>query len=365
MNFLKNLFSKKENPVNTYEDFWNWFGNNSNEFYNLVKSHYNIQHGFFDKLTPKLAQLKDGYSFLTGMYNDTTAELVITADGDPQNIVFVEELVAAAPQINGWKFVALKPALDIKNVSIDMGDFSFNENNLHFYDSGSADYPDEIEITIVHDDYSEENKIRIISGVYIFLDNYLGELEFVNNIDNLTITGKQNAVAELIPIAKLKEFLVWRQKEFVEKYEGVRYKTDEDSYSMLEAELPSGNPLLAVINNELLNWDCKASHPWIGICTMKYDGSNNNGLPNEQVYNLMNSIEEEILQDLKDYEGFLNIGRQTAEGERNVFFACKDFRKPSKVFFQIQQKYANRIEIEYAIFKDKYWRYFDRFIENI
>jgi hypothetical protein len=50
--------------------------------------------------------------FLTGMYNDDTVELVLTADGAVKNIVFVEELVNSAPKIEGWKFTALKPALD-------------------------------------------------------------------------------------------------------------------------------------------------------------------------------------------------------------------------------------------------------------
>jgi hypothetical protein len=53
--------------------------------------------------------------FLTGMMDHNRAELVLTADRTINNIVFVEELVATAPEIPGWKFTALKPALDIEN----------------------------------------------------------------------------------------------------------------------------------------------------------------------------------------------------------------------------------------------------------
>ncbi len=52
-----------------------------------------------------------------------------------------------------------------------------------------------------------------------------------------------------------KEFLTWRQKEFIEKYEGARYDTENDEYSMMEAELESGNMLLAIVNTNLLEWD--------------------------------------------------------------------------------------------------------------
>jgi hypothetical protein len=326
-----------------------------------VKNGKNIEKGFFDELSEKLEELKDGYLFLTGMYDDNTVELVFTADGDTKNIVFVEELVEAAPVCLGWKFTCLKPAIDIEDFSIEMDGYTFNSDNLKFYPNELADYPDEIDITLVHNNLTEENKEQISHGVYIFLDNYLGELDFLNNIDNLTIVGRTEAQKDLVPIEKLKDYLTWRQKEFNEKYEGVRYNTENDTHSMLEAELESGNKLFAVINTDLLNWDRKASHPWIAVLTLKYNGSDNNGLPKEKDYKLLDIIEDEILQEVKDIDGYLNIGRQTAENEREIYFACRDFRKPSKVFYAIERKYSVRFKMEYSIYKDKYWQTFERF----
>jgi hypothetical protein len=364
MSFFKNIFKVKDEPIKSYADFWTWFQSNEKDFFNVVKNRKDIEKGFFNKLSAKLEDLKEGYFYLTGMYDANTVELVLTADGSTKNIVFVEELVEAAPKIAGWKFTSLKPALDIKDVSIEMGGYKFNSDNLHFYANELPNYPDEIDITIVHADLTEENKKQILNGVYIFLDNYLGELDFLNNIDNLTAVGKSEAQNELVPIEKLKAFLTWRQKEFSEKYDGVRYNTENDTHSILEAELESGNKLIAVINTELLNWDSKASHPWIAVFTLKYDGSNNNGMPNDKDYKLLDTIEEEIMQELKDVDGFLSIGRQTAKSERDIYFACKDFRKPSKVFYAIQQKYSDIFEIEYDIYKDKYWQSFERFNKN-
>jgi hypothetical protein len=346
------------NLKNSYTDFWNWFQDNEKTFFDVVKSHKNIEKRFFDKLLPKLAELKEGYYFLAGMLDDNTAELVLTADGNIKNIVFVEDLVEQAPEINGWKFTALKPATDM---AINMHGYQFDNENLFFYSNDHADYPDEIDISVVHNDLTEENKEQIAHGIYIFLDNRLGELDFACNIDNMQITGRHEAEKELVPIEKLKDFLIWRQKEFIEKYEGVRCNTENDTYSALEAKLNNGNKLLAIINTQLLNWDSKASHPWIGVFTIKYDGSETNGMPDEEDYNALNEIEDEMLQYLTDKDGYLNIGRQTADGEREIYFACKDFRKPSKVFFETQQKYADRFEIDYDIYKDKYWQSFERF----
>ena len=204
------------------------------------------------------------------MYDEDTVELIITPDGDLCNIVFVEELIQAAPVIEGWRFTALKPELGIENVNIQMAGYEFNSDTMHFYPNEHAAYPDEIDIVIVHSQYSEEDKGAIVNGTYIFLDNYLGELNSVTTIDNVTVIGKEEATGELVPMEKLKDYLIWRQKEFVEKYEDTRYDTENDGYSVFEAER-EGLPLIAVINTDLLQWDGKASHPWILQMEMKYD----------------------------------------------------------------------------------------------
>lgn len=87
-------------------------------------------------------------------------------------------------------------------------------------------------------------------------------------------------------------------------------------------------------------------------------------MPNENDYQSLSEIGESVAQQLSDEGGNLYVGRQTADGERDIYFACKDFRKPSKVFFKIQQDYSNRFEIAYDIYKDKYWQSFERFKSN-
>jgi hypothetical protein len=364
MNFLKNVFGKKDEPIRTYADFWNWFQKNEKDFFKVVNSYENVEEGFFNKISPRLNELKEGFFYLAGMHDDHTAELVITPDGVVRNIVFVEELVQSAPKIKGWKFTPLKPALPIENVSIEMSGYKFDKENLSFYPNDSPGYPDEIDIVLVHHDLTEENKPTITNGIYIFLDNYLGELNFATTIDNLTVTSKKEAQKELIPIEKLKDFLIWRQKEFIEKYEGIRHNTENDHYAGLEAELEDGKPLVAIINTDLLKWDSKASHPWVLKIEVSYDGKENNGMPDEETYGLLDEIENKVMEQLKDFEGYLNIGRQTADSVREVYFACKDFRKPSKVLQEIQDSYAGTIPVTFDIYKDKYWRSFDRFDIN-
>jgi len=364
MSFFKNIFSKKEVPVKSYEDFWLWFQKNEKTFFEVLKNKGDVEKVFFIKLSPKLNQVKEGIYYLAGMFNDSIAELVFSAEGEIKNMVFVEEFVLHAPCIDGWLFTPLKPALDIANVNIDMAGYRFNRENISFYANDLIEYPDEIDITVVYSDYNEADKTTTTNGTFIFLDNFLGELNFAASIDNIKVIGKQDAQKELVPIEKLKDYLAWREKEFIEKYEGVRNSTENGTYSMFKAELKSGNALLAVINTDLLNWDRKASHPWIAKIEIRYDGEKNRGMPDKGTYNLLNEMEDEISGQLIDYEGYLNIGRQTAEGVREIYFACKEFRKPSRILFEIENKYKNKLDIRYSIYKDKYWRSFNRFINN-
>ena len=366
MGFFNNLFGKKETPIANNADFWKWFQSNSAEFFKIVKEGKNIQRDFFGKLSPQLAKLQDDFYFLTGMADDHKAELILTPDGKVKNIVLIEALVQSAPAIPNWKFTALKPTHRIEDVRIDLEGCVFDSENLSFYAVDHKSYPDEVDIVIVRNDDNEDDRSKIIQGTYLFLDNYLGELNFVTTIDNLTVIPKSESDSqhELIPISKLKDFLVWREKEFVEKYDGIRYDTENDSYSSLEATLNNGRPLIAIINTTLLDWDRKASHPWILKVEIKYNGDNNNGFPDNETYQLLNVFEDEIMHELKDFDGYLNIGRETADNTREIYFACKDFRRRSKILHSLMKKYAEKLEADYEIYKDKYWQSFERFMAN-
>ncbi len=119
--------------------------------------------------------------------------------------------------------------------------------------------------------------------------------------------------------------------------------------------------MVAVVNSDLLEWNSKASHPWVLRFEIKYGGENNNGFPDEKTYKFLDLIENDITIKLKDFEGYLNIGRETVDNLREIYITCKEFRKPCKVADKIVKKYSNNIEINYEIYKDKYWSSLNRF----
>lgn len=362
MSFLNKLIGKKEDSIKTYEEFWIWFQKNKEKFVDVVQKDNDIENNFLNILSSKLNNVKDGFYFLTGLLDNNSVELIITADGVIKNIVFVEELISVAPKIKGRVFTALKPSINNEDFGINMGKYNFNNENLFFSYNIHRDSPDLIDINIHYSNYYTEDIEQIEQGIFIFLDNYLGELYFATVIDNIKVEGQNFSADEKIPINKLKDYLIWRQKEFIEKHEGVKYNSENDKFSVIEAELENGNNLVAVINSDLLRWNCKPSYPGIAVLIINFDGNYSNGMPSNIDNDYLVQIENEILGLLTEQDGNLNIGRQTANGERLIYFACSDFRKPSKVLFDIKKRYSYKFEIEFDIYKDKYWQSFEHFI---
>lgn len=358
------LFGKKEEaPVRTNAEFWNWFKSHHKAFYKIVSKGENVEEAFFTQLGPKLDQLRPGYWFLCGMYNETMADLIITADSFVKNIVFAEELIAEAPALPGWRFTALKPAHDIENCRVSMDGYKFNQDTLRFYPVEDPECPDEINIVLVHSDYTDENADDIIRGSYIFLEHYLGELNSVTTIDSLDFKSPEKATGELIDMERLKSYLVWREKEFVEKYEDGMYHDDyEDGISVLEAELEDGSAAIATMNTKLLNWDGKVAYPWMLRVTIAYDPSGN--MPDFEASTRLNALEDRLINRLKPADGYLWLGHETSRGERDIYFACKEFRKVSKVVWEEEHNFGYGYNFAYDIFKDKYWRALQHFVQE-
>jgi len=361
MGLFKKLFrSEEESEITTYADFWKWFALHHRSFHQMVSSmdRATIEEQFFRQIAPRLHDLNHGIFYLTGMLGDSIAELVLTADGNPKSVVYVEELVDAAPELDGWRFTKLKQPSP--GIGVHMHGQIFDAETLSFYPNESESLPDLIDITLVHAAFDGDDDNGLKNGAFIFLENLIGELNLLTIVDQVQFATPAGAEKEIIPIDALPNFLETRQSLFAEKHDGVRIFTENDSYSLLEATLENGNKLLATVNTDLLRWERKASHPWMLVVTVKYDPEELMGLPTSQTGEKLEEIEDFITQSLKDADGYLNIGRQSANGERNIFFACVDFREPSKVLDRTIEKFPEW-SISYDIFKDKYWESVEMF----
>ena len=342
-------------PISVAE-FWDWFREQAPAFHKIIETRDPVPHGFVDKLRPKLNALDDSLSFLAGMQDGHTAELVFTADGSLKNFGFIEALVAAAPALDGWLFTALKPPMSA-DIRIDMNGLAFSKEELSFYANENPQYPDDIDLTIVHRDWREDAHDAVFQGTCIFLENMLGEEAMATTIDNLEVAGPGAAAQERIPIEKLPEYLRWRQKEFVEKYEGsYRPRPAEERYSVLQGSAPDGKGVVAAVNSGALAWDGTAAYPWMTLVIAQYPADKRTGMPDEKALALIEELDADIAAALGDERDCIELARETGSGKRRTYLACRDFRKASAALRAVQQAWAGRMPLSYDIVKDKYWR---------
>ncbi|MBO9154003.1 DUF695 domain-containing protein [Chitinophaga sp. GCM10012297] len=360
MRFISRLFGKKEHAkTNTHAAFWAWFASREKEFYKVLFKGTDIDSRFMDKVIPQLHQLNVQFYCLAGKYDEQTVEMVISAEGDIKSFVFVEDLVADAPALPGWKFTALKPGLGF-DIKIGMGGYEFSRDNISFYSNESSEYPDQIDITFVHPGYTEENHKEIGNGIVIFLENALGELDTATLIDNIDF-GPADSEKELIPLEKLEDFLRWREKEFVEKYKATRSNSDNDLYSVVEGRNSYNMPLIACINSELLEWDAKPSHPWMMVVEHEFEWDES-GMPSAEMHERLGKFEDELLAGLAGTPGHLYLGRNTEGGSCFIYIACREFREISRQTAARIEKYLLKRSVNYRIYKDKYWMTMEKFI---
>jgi len=356
MSDFKNISGHKNTTIDLNRAFWNWFFANEKEFHNIIKEGVNIKEDLFSKLLPKLNELKEGLTVLTRMVDENNAELIFSANRAVRNFVFVEELFAAAPDIKGWKFGAHNPEREKNLMDVDVDGYHFSLDNLSFYPEVDVNYPDEIEIVIVHDDFTEEKKNTISDGISFFLDNLLSKIRFVTMIDRLTVISTAEARRELIPIEKLKPYLIWREKEFVAKYEDVTVDITDHDTVLFRGERTDGSRVVAIMNKDLLKWEAKMSHPWMLKFEICFAEALNSNLAIAPIFKTVFLIEEEILLAFKGKNGQLRICSETSNDVTVIYYACKEFRNSSKIAYQIQQNFKDKVEISYEIHKDKYWR---------
>jgi hypothetical protein len=360
MRLLKRLFSKKDQSI-SYAEFWEWFVKNESKFYQIVKEGKNFEAGFFNPLSKKLDVLRSEIYYLTGMMEDNKAELIFSAEGRVPLFVFVEELVAAAPSLENWKFTALKPASEKDTFEIKREGKVFNSSNISFYANEIEACPDEIDLTLIYHDWDEKDVENSGVGVALFLENWLGEVEMATNIDYYKVVGPDSVEKELIPISKLRSYLSWREKEFLEKYEKVKlYKTDFE-LTILEFEPEDSKRTIVTVNGELLEWDQKGSHPWMTVLTITYKSGEEPGMPNQSDQTLLYQLEDEIEELLTRKDSCLWLARSTGWNERKIYWACHDFRHPSRVLDMVTKRHKANFDFKISIFRDKYWMSVDKY----
>jgi hypothetical protein len=361
---LTKLFGKKE-EADPKKAFWNWFAKNEHRFRNSVND-MDKAHGFLDDLLKQMKPFNPWLKALAGPYGDERFELIITADGDIALFCKVEELVESAPVINGWLITAHKPAIGMEKMSINMFGYKFSSDNMSFSPLKDENYPDEINIVIVHPDFTENEKADFHTAAMIFLENSLGELNTATIIDKYEVRGIPSPVdnAGLVPMAKLEDYLKWREKEFVEKYASLDGSRPPENWTVLEAEDGKGKLMFSTIDTGFKNWEYRSAYPWLVQIDIDYK-SNENGLPDKKQMQELQQMEDEISGRLQANIPVLLIGHHSYENRRSIFYYTADHTGVSKIIHHCLDNTVIGYKTAFFVRKDKYWQNMSFFFDAI
>src|SRR5262245_27302886 len=94
------------------KQFWEWFEANNKAYLFLNQVDNKEKERLLNNLLTELHKYCDKLFFEAGGHPDGTQEVIIAAEGNKKYFDKVEELIAAAPKLDGWKFIDFIPPRD-------------------------------------------------------------------------------------------------------------------------------------------------------------------------------------------------------------------------------------------------------------
>lgn len=161
----------------------------------------------YDELLQKLQEIDEGLFFEFAV-SPGDCELIVTAEGEKSLFSLVEEIVAAAPVIEGWRILALKPKLgfpgsivwDGCQVAIEEVVFDPLENES-----------DELGLRLLVPGLVDQDADRVHNALLRAIDHGLGEREFAEAVAYTEVAALEGAADEFIPLIDLESFIQWWQ----------------------------------------------------------------------------------------------------------------------------------------------------------
>lgn len=197
--------------------FWNWFQDNNQSIKNLINETPHNQKQICFWLNKHLGYYCKELDFMIVLpkKENQKAELIITANGNPEYFNQVIELINKAPVLKHWKFTAfIQPTTNIDDIISGLDEpFVFQEitiktSEIKFlplhYDANIK----KLDIIIYLKNYTINCNTKTWQQViYIILQDLLGEKSLYQNINFVQLAQLSNATEGLIELYELQFYI--------------------------------------------------------------------------------------------------------------------------------------------------------------
>lgn len=191
-------------------EFWAWIVRNQGR---LRETDGKDRQALFDQLLECLQAFREDLFFEIGGFPGGTTELIITAEGKSDLFDDVRALVASAPALPGWKFIALKPAAGFDFVTVYEG-ARIDPKTSWFLPLASAEHPDRFGMSLACSTYDATRHDTFRAAAHVVVETALGELAAAERVHYIDVEATPEDPTEdgYIELPQLVAYLDWRDR---------------------------------------------------------------------------------------------------------------------------------------------------------
>jgi hypothetical protein len=190
--------------------FWTWFRANDAKLTAML----NADLPYWDTALSQLKAVHQGLWFEVSDEIRGRREFVITAEGDPKLFPLVDAMVAEAPEIVAWVFVALKPAMGFDFVTTYEG-MAFDSKSMWFLPLESSGDLSNLGLRIGIPGLNDEMRRVAGNAVMVILDTGLGERSSAMDVQHVEFAEipSQPEKVGYIELPDLPAYIAWRKRK--------------------------------------------------------------------------------------------------------------------------------------------------------
>jgi hypothetical protein len=197
--------------------FWNWFQDNNQTIKNLSSENPKNQKHICFWLNRHLGFYCKQLDFMIVLPKEEKqkAELIITANGNPEYFAQVVQLVNNAPVLRNWKFTAfIQPTENIEKIIEGLDEpyvfpeITIKTSEIKFQPLNYDEESKKLDIIIYLKNYNIHCCTKTWQqAIYIIFQDVLGEKTLYQNINFVQLAKKPKQVEELIELYELQFYI--------------------------------------------------------------------------------------------------------------------------------------------------------------
>lgn len=206
LGYLQTLFASLPMSLSP-SSFWTWFRGFTDRL-----PLGDVPDPLQDELLSQIQNYDDRLFFLLST-NASPCELIITADGNKDAFHSADALVDAAPQLDGWTIIALKPAMGFDFRHTD-GPISLDVSQLWFMPTKSTADPSALGIVVAFPDADFVLDNQSVDTAYTILETALGERACTNDIAHVAVDDIPNGPedTDYVKLPQLPDYIAFHNR---------------------------------------------------------------------------------------------------------------------------------------------------------